>query len=236
MHGMRLAQRRRTHFRQANGANLPGPLEIRQGADAFLDRNHLVPATQVVQIDAFGLEIAQSLVADDVDGLVTRIDHAFAIASEQPALAGDDHVVGTAAENRTDELLIGAEAVQGRGIEMRDAQLERAANQTFRVFAWLRRPVAVRQVHATEADRGDVVRAELARQQRGQPPFPSKRGQAWRPDPCTEESHASRTDPFCWEMGAAPNLGNTRRMLPSKIFCLSAAVSALPSMYRLVSS
>src|SRR5688572_10150742 len=27
----------------------------------------------------------------------------------------------------------------------------------------------------------------------GQPPFPCKRGQPW-----------ARTDPFCWEMGAAP--------------------------------
>ena len=69
-----------------------------------------------------------------------------------PHLLATIDVVGASAENRADQLLVGAEAVQRRGIEMRDAQIERAADHALGDFARLRRPVAMRKIHAAEAD------------------------------------------------------------------------------------
>src|SRR5436190_1731536 len=119
MHRMRAAQGGGAHLGEADSANLAGRLEFRQRSNGVFDGNSLVPTMQIVQVDALGAEIAQRLLADRTDRLWPAVDHAFAIAAEQAAFAGDDDVVRPPRENFADELLVSTKSVQRRGIEMR---------------------------------------------------------------------------------------------------------------------
>ena len=69
---------------------------------------------------------------------------------------------GRAAEQGTDQLLVGTESIQRRRVEMRHAEIQRAADHAFGDFTRLRRSIGVRQVHAPEADGGDFAGTELA--------------------------------------------------------------------------
>src|SRR5690349_1253063 len=111
VYGMGLAQRSGADLRQADGADLPLPLQIRECADAVLERHGLVPTMQVVQIDAIGAEIAQRLLADGANGFRSAIDHPLAVAPEQSALAGEDDVRRALREQRAHQLLVEPESV-----------------------------------------------------------------------------------------------------------------------------
>ena len=63
------------------------------------------------------------------DGLGPAVAHRLAAreaAVLEAALGGDQHAVGTIAQGAADERLVVAAAVQRRGVEVRDAQLDRA--------------------------------------------------------------------------------------------------------------
>ena len=129
-----------------------------QCADGVFDGNAFVPTMQIVQIDSLGSKIAQRFLADGTNRFRPTVEHALAIATEQSALARDDDIVRSPGEDLADQLFVYAKSVQRGGIEMRDAEIERSAQHLLGHVARLRRAVRMRQVHATEADRGNFVR------------------------------------------------------------------------------
>lgn len=59
-------------------------------------------------------------------------------------------------EHASEQLLVGAEAVEGRGVEEIDAGIERREEYTLGHVGRRRRAVGVAQVHASLADRRDA--------------------------------------------------------------------------------
>jgi hypothetical protein len=155
---MRATQGGGADFRQSDRADLAGRLEFHELADGVFDGNAFVPAMQIVQVDVFGPEIAQRLLADRADRFRPAVDHALAVATEQAAFARDHDVVRPPGEDFADQLLVGAESVERRGVEMCDSEIERPAQHLLGHLARLRWAIGMRQVHATKADRGDRVR------------------------------------------------------------------------------
>ena len=144
VHGMRLAQRRGGDLRQADRPDLPLLHQIRQRPDAVLDRHVRVLAVQVIQIDHVGLQARQTVVAHAPQRVGTRVDRPPArLVPEHPALAGEHDVGAMRLEDGAEELLVGAESIEGRGVEHRDAAIERRAQDASRRHpaeaAWRRR-------------------------------------------------------------------------------------------------
>src|SRR5882672_2755226 len=162
MCGVRAPQRPCGNLRESDRAHFAGAHEFAHRAYRLFYGNALVPAMQVVQIDAVTVQIAQRFLAEGADGLGPPVDHALAVTTEQPALARNDDVGGSVPEHIADELFVDAEAIESSGVEMRDPEIERAAQDAFGDLARLRWPVAVRKIHAAETDGGDFERAKLS--------------------------------------------------------------------------
>ena len=163
VHGMRLAQRRGGDLRQADRPDLPLVHQIRQRPDAVRDRHVRILAVQVIQIDHVGLQARQAVIAHAPQCVRARVDRPPArLVAEHPALAGQHDIGAMRLEDGAEELLVGAESIEGGGVEHRDAALERRAQDAFRHIPWRRRGVGVAQVHAPEPEGRDAERAEPA--------------------------------------------------------------------------
>ena len=146
MHGVRAAQGRRADLGEPDRANLACADQVRHRADRVLDGNLACPsdAGSRDRCDrSCRLRSDCSQTARMASGLpsITRLPS----RPNSPHLLATMTLSGRVPRSRADQLLVGAEAVQRRGIEMRDAQIERAADHALGDVARLRRPVA----HAT---------------------------------------------------------------------------------------
>ncbi len=163
MHGVRLSKRRRRHLGQADRPDLSFLHEIREGADALFDRQPLVPAVQVVEVDDIGLQPLEALLAVLPDHLGSAVDLTLTLrVPEHAALGDEDELAPAAAEHVADERLVRAEAVQRRRVDVRVSEVERLQQDGGRRLLIGRRAVGVRQAHAAKTDGGGIEGTELA--------------------------------------------------------------------------
>src|SRR6185369_10401536 len=117
----------------------------RHGADGLLDRHVGIDAVEVVEIDVVEAEVLQAA----VDRLAQVRRAALA------GLGGDDGPVATIADGAPDEPLALAVAVGFRGVDQRDARVERAVDgeNASLVVAGV---VPASERHGAERDRADA--------------------------------------------------------------------------------
>src|SRR3569832_858803 len=85
MNLMRLADRIRRHFRQADGPDLTCAHHLGQRADALLDWDALVPAVQIIEIDDIRLQASQAVVTGLPARFRPAIDFAFTVRVAEKA-------------------------------------------------------------------------------------------------------------------------------------------------------
>jgi hypothetical protein len=159
VHGVGPPQGDLRHFGQADRPHLAGSNQIGHRTHALLDRNLLVPAVQVVQVDHVGLQVAQAVFTVTPYGLRTPVDDTLDPVGEAHAghapLACERELVAVAAHHLTHQLLVGTEAVQGRGVEQRDTRVECGKQHTLALLRRGRNTIRMAQVHAAQADGRD---------------------------------------------------------------------------------
>ncbi len=99
----------------------------------------------------------QAELHDAITALIAAAD------TGHPAFAREDDLVTVRREHPPEQLLVGSEAVERGGVEQPHPRLHRREQQSLRRL--LRRLLAVRvaEVHAPEAERGDLERPEASR-------------------------------------------------------------------------
>src|SRR5690606_13655983 len=117
---------------------------------------------QVIEIDAIGAQPAQRLFARSLERFRAAIDRALAVHAGHPALARQEDALAKRREHLADELFVAAEAVERRGIEVIDAEVERRLEQRARGLRARRHAVRMAQVHAAEPDREYAAIADMA--------------------------------------------------------------------------
>src|SRR2546427_6833319 len=135
VHGVRAAQRRRRRLGEPQVAHLARAHELLHRPDRFLYGDGAVHAMLVVQIDV--------LHAQPLEGGIARLAHVLRPPVDaQPSavraayvaeLRSEDHPVAAAPDRPAHQLLVGERAVHVRGVEKRDAELERAVNRRHRL-------------------------------------------------------------------------------------------------------
>ena len=124
----------------------------RQLADALLDRQALVPAVQVVEVDDIGAQVAEAVLEVAADDLGPAVDHPLAVEAEHAALGRQQVVAAAPLEHLAEQPLVGAEAVERRGVQVGVAEVERREQDGRRLLGRWRRAVGMRQAHAPESD------------------------------------------------------------------------------------
>ena len=127
--------------------------EVRHRADGLFDRDGAVDAMLVVEIDVLDAEALQGSVAGVFDVFRPAV-HAgpLPIASTHVAEFGrQDDLLAFALDRLADQLLVGVGAVDVRGIEEVDAQLECPMNRRDRLGV-VTGAVEVGHPHATQAE------------------------------------------------------------------------------------
>ncbi len=159
---MRLAQRRGGNLRKPDAQHLALAHELRQRPHALLDGHALVPAMQVIEVDRVGAQTPERSLAVLLQGRGPAVDFALALrVLEHAALAGQHEFLPPMAYAFADQHLVGAEAVERRGVEMRVAKIQRAMQQPGGVARVRRRAIGMREVHASEPDGGHGEQAKL---------------------------------------------------------------------------
>ena len=165
------AQRGGRHFAQAQRTQLAFGLQARHLAHRFLDRHGFVPAVQVVQVDHVGAQPLQAGLDIAANGFGPAVDHPLKRPARPDRLAGhaalaaQRDALAVRLQHPAYQRLIGAEAVQRRGVEQRDARIQRLQQQPLGIGHRRRRAVGVAQVHAAQPDGRDVERADAALRQ-----------------------------------------------------------------------
>src|SRR5690606_38626214 len=104
-------QRLRGDLGQSDRSNRAGAYEIRQCADAVLDRHVSIDAVQIVKVDPIGAQAAQCLLARALERFRAAVDDALAVHAGHAALARQEEALAKRGEHLADELLIATEAV-----------------------------------------------------------------------------------------------------------------------------
>jgi hypothetical protein len=110
-------------LRQADALDLAGGDQIGQGPDAVLDRHPPVQAMQVIEVDDLHLQPRQAFVA----GLLDPRRRAVQIAGLTPgqaAFRGQHEFIPPVGQDLADQPLIGAQAIEGGGVEKAVASVE----------------------------------------------------------------------------------------------------------------
>lgn len=126
-------------------------------------------ATITVEVDAIAYSIA-SLIAMGGDQIHMASNALMMIHAPWTGVYGNS----TDLREMADQLLVGAEAVQRRGIEMVHAQIERAQQQAGRRLGRRRHAIGMAEVHAAQTDRRDLGRAEAAQRASREPDPPAR--------------------------------------------------------------
>lgn len=159
--GLRLAQPRHRHLGEADGADLAGRDQLGEGADALGDRHLLVPAMQVVEVDALDAEPRERGVELRPQRLGTAVDRFHAVDQRHTAFAREHEFIATAAplaQGAPDELFIPAAAVERGRIEHADALIKSRVQKRQTGLGRRRHAVGVTQGHAAETDPGQLHR------------------------------------------------------------------------------
>ena len=152
------------HLAQAQGAHLARAHQVAQGTHAVLDGHLLVPAVQVVQVDAVRLQPAQAVFAVAAQGLGAPVDDAFDAIVElhttHAALAGQREAAAVGTQHAAHQGFVGAEAIECRRVEQRDTGIQRAQQHALGICGGRGNAIGVAQVHAAEANAADGKRPQ----------------------------------------------------------------------------
>ncbi len=111
---------------------------------------------QVIEVDHVGLQALERILAIALDTGRLAVDDALTVDAGHAALADQGDLVAHRLQERPDQFLIAAETVEAGGVEMVDAQIQRLLQQRVALLQRRRRAVGVAEIHAAEADLGDV--------------------------------------------------------------------------------
>ncbi len=139
--------------------DLPPGHQLGQGADGVLDGSVRVDAVLVVEVDAVGTQPLQGALDGRPDVRRAAVEHprAFAGVRDQPELRRYDDIVAAPLEGAADEFLVRVGAVDLRGVDVGDAQVECSVDGAdgFGVAA-VRVEVVAGHRHRAESDARDV--------------------------------------------------------------------------------
>src|SRR5258705_7692633 len=141
----------RAGLREAEIADLTRADQFCHRANRLLDRNVLVDAMLIIEIDMIDAETFQRRIASGANVFRTAVDRALAALKDLIAEFGrDDHPVAMLRERFADQLFVVPGAIDVRGVEEVDAELDCALEGRggFAIVAW---PVELRHPHASEA-------------------------------------------------------------------------------------
>ena len=164
---VRLLDHRRREVGGADRAHRALLHELVERAERLLDRRHAVGTVVLVEVDPVGLQPPQRCL-DRLADVGARTAGGLAVAEVVPELRREHDLVAPAGERAADDLLAAAPvAVDVRGVEERDARVERGVDH--RARSLLVDPAA--EVVAAEADDGhlEIGAAEPPRAHREQP-------------------------------------------------------------------
>jgi hypothetical protein len=127
VHGVRAPDRLRRGLREPEVAHLALLDELLHRADGLLDRDRLVDAVLVVEVDVVDAEALQRGLAGlaHVVRLAVDAEIAAVLAALVAELGGEHDLVAAAGDRAADELLVGERAVHVGGVEEGAPQLER---------------------------------------------------------------------------------------------------------------
>ncbi len=162
MHPVGAAQGRGGHFRQADGADLSFAHQLGECADAVLHGHLGIQPVQVVQIDDLGAQARERFFAGALQGVRPAVDDALAIHPGHAALARQEELRSMGRQHPAEQFLVGAEAVQGGGVEVAHAQFQGPKQERLGGLGRRRYAVGVGEIHASEADGSDLGCADTA--------------------------------------------------------------------------
>src|SRR5258705_10154588 len=104
MHAMRFSKRIGGDFGKPDGLDLSLSHDVGHGPDAVFDRNPLVPAVEVIEIDHIGLQALEAVLAGLCQNLRPAVDLAQSLrVAEHAAFAREDVVATAMLERIADE-------------------------------------------------------------------------------------------------------------------------------------
>ena len=118
-------------LRQPEVAHLAGLDQLGHGADGLLDRDGLVDAVLVVEVDVVDAEALRgeaSQARADVVGRAVDAEPAAVGRALVAELGGEHDLVAAAGDGAADQLLVGERAVHVGGVEEGDAEVEGAVD------------------------------------------------------------------------------------------------------------
>src|SRR5437879_2253983 len=115
----------------------------------------------IEQVDRVGAQPLQRRLNAAPDHLRAAVETTLAAFEVEAELGRDHDLVADRFQRLANELFVRERPVDLRGVEERDAALDRRADQGDAFLLWRNRREALAQTHAAEADRGDFkVRSE----------------------------------------------------------------------------
>jgi len=117
---------------------------------------------QVIKIDHVRLQPSQTLVAGALDRCRSAVDHTLAVDARHAALAREHDLAAMRTQHTPEQFLVATEAIERRGVEVGHAGGQRCQQHCLGRRRWRRSAVRMAQAHATESDRGDAERPDLA--------------------------------------------------------------------------
>ena len=139
--------------------------QLAHGTDGVLDRHLRVTTVQVVEVDVVDAQATQRRVAGlvHVAGIAPdRASRGILLVAHETELGGQHDLVAAAADRPTHELLVRVRSVGIRGVQQRDAQVERPLDRRDRL-GLVGVAVELGHAHAAQAlGRHDQVRAQVA--------------------------------------------------------------------------
>src|SRR5947207_4340690 len=153
---VRAADRPLTRLREAEKAHLPFAHELRHRADDVLDRNVLVDAVLVEQVDGIGSEPPERPFHRVADMLGPAVEtRGFSVDDPEPELRCDHDFPPAAGDRAPDQVLVGEGTVHLGRVEERDPEIERAVDRGDRL-GLVGLAVGLAHAHAAQAERRNL--------------------------------------------------------------------------------
>src|SRR6266568_6116568 len=169
LHGVGTADRRSARFGKAEVPDLPLLDEILHRAGDVLDWHGGVDAMLVVEVDPIGLEAPERTFDRLTDVLRPAVEPAPLAGRRdvEAELRGDDDLIAKRRCGLAEDLFAEERAVDLGGVEERDPARMGRPDELYRIPSVRRRPIGPGDVHAPQAQGGDLERTQAAAGERG---------------------------------------------------------------------
>ena len=154
---MRAPYGRGRRFRQSQIADLSRPHQFRHSANRFFDRHLRIDAMLVVQIDGSYPQTLQAPLAAGLHVFRPAIDaphRRVRLVAHNSELGGEKNLFAHAANRLANKHFVVAIAVNVRGVQKRDAQLNRTMNRSRR-FRIVPRSIKFGHPHTAQTQGGN---------------------------------------------------------------------------------